>query len=47
MLRTGYVKIDAKDFFAHDLHAGEDEIHEVNDSGVRLSVPRSRLVPED
>ncbi len=45
LLRSGYIKIDAKGFLARDLYAGADEIRYV-DQTVRLSVPRSRLVPE-
>lgn len=47
LLRTGYIKIDAKGWFARNLYAGAEEIDRVDDAGVRLAVPRSRLVPED
>lgn len=46
LLRTGYIKIDAKGFFTRDLYAGADEIDRVDDSEVRLSVPRGTLDPE-
>ncbi len=45
LLREGYIKIDAKGFLADDLYAGAGEIQDVGQT-VRLSVPRSRLVPE-
>lgn len=47
LLRTGYIKINAKGWFARDLYAGAEQIDRVDDAGVRLSVPRSRLVPRE
>jgi hypothetical protein len=44
LLRTGYVKIDAKGFFASDLYAGAEQIEGVDSGEVRLSVPREQLV---
>lgn len=46
LLRTGYVKIDAREFLARDLYAGADEIRHVDGNLVQLTVPRRRLVPE-
>ncbi|MCX2948903.1 hypothetical protein [Lentzea sp. NEAU-D7] len=46
LLRTGYIKIDAKGLFATDLYAGTEQIHHVDPDGVRLAVPRGRLIPE-
>ncbi|MFC4855789.1 hypothetical protein [Actinophytocola glycyrrhizae] len=46
LLRKGYIKIDAKGFLASDLYAEADELDRVDESGVRLRVPRARLVPK-
>lgn len=46
LLRTGYIKIDAKGLFATDLYAGAEQIRHVDPDGVRLTVPRNRLIPE-
>jgi hypothetical protein len=45
--RTGYVKIDATGFLARHLFAGADEVEDVDENLVRLSVPRRHLVPEN
>ena len=46
LLRTGYIKIDAKGLFSTDLYAGADQVDHVAADGVRLAVPRHHLVPE-
>ncbi|PSL57372.1 hypothetical protein B0I31_102350 [Saccharothrix carnea] len=46
LLRTGYIKIDAKGLFSTDLYAGADQVDRVAADGVRLAVPRHHLVPE-
>lgn len=46
LLRTGYIKIDVKGLFATDLYADAEQIRHVDPDGVRLNVPRDRLIPE-
>lgn len=46
LLRTGYIKIDAKGLFATDLYAGAEQIRHVDPDGVHLAVPRASLMPE-
>ncbi|WP_447001880.1 hypothetical protein ACRAKI_19175 [Saccharothrix isguenensis] len=46
LLRTGYVKIDAKGFFATDLYADADQVDRVEADTVRLGVPRDGLIPK-
>lgn len=47
LLREGYIKIDAKGVLARDLYARADDIAGVDETGVRLTVPRARLIPKD
>lgn len=47
LLRTGYLKVDARGLFAHDLYVGPEQIDHVDGSGVTLVVPRSQLNPEE
>lgn len=47
LLRTGYLKVDARGLFARDLYVGPEQIDHVDSRGVALVVPRSQLNPED
>jgi hypothetical protein len=46
LLRTGYLKVDSRGLLTHDLYVEADQIAEVNQDVVELTVERAHLIPE-
>jgi hypothetical protein len=46
LLRTGYIKVDRKGLFRHDVYAGADQIAEVENGTVHLAVDQDMLLTE-
>jgi hypothetical protein len=46
MLRTGYLKVDSRGLLTRDVYVEADQIAEVNQDVVELTVDRAYLIPE-
>ncbi|MFI6759213.1 hypothetical protein ACIBF5_08730 [Micromonospora sp. NPDC050417] len=46
LLRTGYLKVDSPGLLARDLYIEADQIADVNQDVVELTVGRAELIPE-
>ncbi len=46
LLRTGFVKIDNKGLFKHDLYVAADQIADVSDDTVSLATTKDNLIKE-